>query len=372
MNNQPSFQPNWISRPGASILRLISDQKLSIKGFAREVDITEPEVTDLLSGRTAIGPAIASKLAAVLGGTEAFWLTREEQYRNDISQCDSRKKAQLGGEWLKNLPVKDMQRFGWIDGQPNRSSLIRECLRFFDIGQINVWHHSYATMIEDTAFRKSERFVSNVGALTAWYRQAELEAESISCAPWDPEQFGHELPLLRSLTWTKNPAVFIPKLRDVCADCGVAFALVPLPKGCTASGATWFSSPTKATLVLSGRYLSDDHFWFTFFHEAGHLLLHKTVGPIIEEPEISSKEMEEEANTFASEILIPREFRKELFELNASPKRICEFSKKVGVAPGIVVGRLQHFGGLPRNKANYLKRRFIWTVSNGSANLEMA
>ena len=371
MTDQATFQPNWTSRPGATILRLMSEQKISAKALAREVNINEPELRDLLSGRIAIRSAIASKLAAVLGGTEAFWLAREEQYRNDVSQREVRDLTQLGGDWLRNLPVNDMQKFGWIDGQVNRSSLVQECLRFFDIGQIEIWHRSYATMMENTAFRKSERFASNVGACTAWFRQAELEAEAITCAQWDPEQLSHALPRLRSLTWTKNPAIFVPKLQDVCADCGVAFTMVPLPEGCTASGATWFSSSTKATLVMSGRYLSDDHFWFTFFHEAGHLLLHKTFGPIIEDPDISSESMEEDANSFASEILIPREFREELFALNTSAKRIFEFSKRIGVAPGIVVGQLQHFGRLARNKLNYLKRRYVWTVSNGSANLEM-
>ena len=79
---------------------------------------------------------------------------------------------------------------------------------------------------------------------------------------------------------------------------------------------------------MSGRYLSDDHFWFTFFHEAGHLLLHKAIGPIIEERDISSKTMEEEANTFASEMLMTREFREELFMLNTSATRILSSPKE--------------------------------------------
>ena len=139
-----------------------------------------------------------------------------------------------------------------------------------------------------------------------------------------------------------------------------------------ASRATWFSNPSKATLILSARHLSDDHFWFTFFHEAGHLLLHKSEGPIIEEPEITSKEMEEQANTFASHILIPEEYRDELFSLKISPKRIFNFSKRIGISPGIVVGQLQHYGQLARNQLNHLKRRFVWKISNGFVNLEMA
>ena len=372
MTDHPTFQPNWTSRPGATILRLMSRQEITAEELASKIDISEPELRNLLSGRISIRSGVASKLAGALGGTEAFWLAREDQYRNDVSQREVRQLANLGDNWLRNLPVRDMQRYGWIDGQPNSLSLVRECLRFFDIGQIECWDRSYVTKMKNTAFRKSERYTSNVGAFTAWFRQAELEADSIICAPWNPDQLRQVLPRLRSLTWRKNPAVFLPRLRDVCAECGVAFVVVPLPKGCTVSGATWFSGATKAILALSGRYLSDDHLWFTFFHEAGHLLLHKAGSPIIEVPEAPSKAMEEEANTFASEILIPDEFRRELFSLSTTSQQIFEFSKRIGVAPGIVVGQLQHFGLLSRSKLNRLKRRYVWTVSNGSASLEMA
>ena len=372
MNHQSDFCPNWASRPGATILRLLNDRGLSTREFADVADISVSELRDLLSGRATIEPVIASKLSIVLGGSAVFWLTREEQYRQDISRREVHHIGQGGREWIKSLPIRDMESFGWIDEQPNNSSLVRECMRFFDIGQLDVWHRSYATMLENTAFRKSERFASNIGSLAAWFRQAELEADTISCASWDPNNLRSALPRLRSLTWTRNPAVFVPKLRDVCAACGIACVLVPLPKGCTASGATWFSSSSKAILVLSARYLSDDQFWFTFFHEAGHLLIHEPAGPIIEEPDISSKHMEDEANTFASVVLIPREFRDELFSMSPTSKRVFDFSKKIRVAPGIVVGQLQHFDRLAQDKLNYLKRRFVWSVSHGSVTLEMA
>lgn len=231
MTDQTAFQPNWTSRPGATILRLMSEQSISVKSLAQEVDMNELALRNLLSGRIAIESATASKLARIIGGTQAFWLAREEQYRSDVSRREVKQLANLGTAWLKGLPVHDMEKFGWIDKQESRSALVRECLRFFDIGQIESWHHSYATIMKNTAFRQSERFVSNVGAFTAWFRQAELEAEAITCAEWNSERLNHALPRLRSLTWTKNPAVFVPKLRDVCADSGVAFALVPLPQG---------------------------------------------------------------------------------------------------------------------------------------------
>lgn len=372
MTTQQTFQPNWTSRPGTTILRLLHNNGLSTGELANQLAITEPQLHNLLSGRSTIKPQLASKLAAALGGTKAFWLARDRQYRTDVAERDLTHLPAFEKAWLQSLPLRDMKKFGWIDNQSTTSSQIRECLRFFDVGQIDIWKHHYADAIANTAFRKSEYFSSNLGAVASWFRQAELETETIRCAPWNPSLFTDTLPHLRSLTWKKNPAIFIPRLREACAKCGVAFAVVPLPKGCTASGATWFTTSHKATLVLSARHLSDDHFWFTFFHEAGHLLLHTADGPIIEEPEITSEKMEEQANNFASHILVPKEYREQLFSHTPRPKWVFDFSKKIGISPGIIVGQLQHYGHLDRNRLNHLKRRFVWNISDGSASLEMA
>ena len=137
MTDQPSFQPDWASRPGATILRLMGEKGISANALAQVADISELELRDLLSGRIVIRSAMASNLAAALGGTEAFWLAREEQYRTAVSKREVRQLAQLGGGWLSNLPVKDMQKYGWIDKQSNRSSLVRECLRFLTSDRSN-------------------------------------------------------------------------------------------------------------------------------------------------------------------------------------------------------------------------------------------
>ncbi len=59
-----------------------------------------------------------------------------------------------------------------------------------------------------------------------------------------------------------------------CAAVGVAVVLVPELPGTRVSGATRWLTPGKALIQLSLRYKSDDQLWFTFFHEAAHVLLH--------------------------------------------------------------------------------------------------
>ena len=265
-----------------------------------------------------------------------------------------------------------MVDFGLIAPTSHFQASIRECLRFFDLSQIDEGRRSYVETLEGAAFRTSPTYSSNLAAVAAWIRQGEIEADAIDCNSWSAERFRETLSTLRSLTKRKDPAQFVPDLQDSCARRGVAVVVIPAPSGCTASGATRFLSPRKAVLILSVRYLSDDHFWFTFFHVSGHLLLHGEERLIIEDPEITSATLEGEANDLATQLLVPLEYRNQFLGLTANSRDVIRFALRVGVAPGIIVGQLQHCGILGRDQLNRLKRRYRWVVQEGSPTLEKA
>ena len=67
---------------------------------------------------------------------------------------------------------------------------------------------------------------------------------------------------------------------NLCRAVGVVLVIEKeLPKARVDGVARWLT-PTRALIQLSARYLRDDILWFTFFHEAAHLLLHaKQSGP---------------------------------------------------------------------------------------------
>ena len=60
----------------------------------------------------------------------------------------------------------------------------------------------------------------------------------------------------------------------LCAHAGVAVVFVQELPNTGISGSTQWLTPTKALVQLSLRYKTDDQLWFTFFHEAGHILAH--------------------------------------------------------------------------------------------------
>lgn len=356
MANSQGFRPDWASPPGATIADILEEQAVSIGEFAQRLGQTTEEVHNLLQGRTAITIALARRLQETLGASVEFWMARDFQYRADASRVHGTEQ-----EWLRDLPVGDMVRFGWISPPPRPSEEASACLRFFDVPNVGAWRDAYLNSPALAAFHTSPSFDSRPAAVAAWLRQGTIAGNAIDCEPWDSEGFRGSLTLIRDLTRKRDPAHFVTDLQVQCARRGVAVAVVRTPTGCRASGAATFLSSHKALILLSFRYLSDDHFWFAFFHEAGHLLLHGDQGLFVDgEPTPSTLE-EEEANEFANNVLIPPEFKEEMMDLPLDARAVIRFARRVGVSPGIVVGQLQHFERIGYKQLNSLKRRFRWS-----------
>ncbi len=357
MSNPNEFSPDWMSPPGATIADILLQKGMSPTDLAHQIGQSSAAVRGLLEGQEYIDSETAHALARALGASPAFWLSRDIRYREGVERAEAR--------WLDELPVDDMVKFGWIPQLP-KAGAIAALLKYFNVPSVAAWRDNYRALESAVAFRMSLSFFSHPTAVAAWLRQGEIEAEAIHCEPWNRELFINAFPQIRELSRLRHPAHFLPKLQKCCAACGVAVVVVRAPDGCRASGAARFLTRSLAVIQLSFRYLTDDHFWFTFFHEAGHLVLHGGNGLYLEgvEPIEGSEptflEDEEEANRFAVQSLIPDDLQPRLRSLRASTFDVLRFASEAGIAPGIVVGQLQHLGIIPRNYLNRLKRRFQW------------
>jgi len=222
------------------------------------------------------------------------------------------------------------------------------------------WRGRYHNLFASTAYHKSAAYESCQIATTAWLRQGEIESVHDVVEEWSAEKLAAQIPNLRRLTWFKSPSLFIPKIKSALKASGVKFAIVRAPNGCRASGAVRLLDDGTPIIQLSFRYLSDDQFWFSLFHEIGHLLRHYQQMPFIEESDMVEDTFEKEANEFSSDVIVPLPFKEELLSLGGSKLPIIAFAKKVGVAPGLIVGQLQHIGLLKFNQMQHLKRRYRW------------
>lgn len=354
-----SFVPDWASAPGETISDLLTDRGISIPDFASAVEMSPSRAKDLMAGEEIISEEIAGKLSAFLGSSPQFWLRREQQYREDLA----RKLTAMSQEdvsWLDELPVSDMIRFGWIASVRSRKERLQECLKFFGVLSADAWRESYGITLHRVAFKTSNSFDSSPGAVVAWLRRAELLANQLHCAEWSRAKLIGLVPELRALTRKKDPNEFLPLLQNACASCGVAVVVARAPKGCRASGATRFISQKKAMVLLSFRHLTEDHFWFSFFHEIGHVVLHGESALFLEGTGMPTDKHEKEANRFAEQTIVPDDLRSSLENMAINRWEIVRFARKAGISPGLVVGQLQHYGLVGHHQFNGLKRRFKW------------
>ena len=358
MADRDPFNPDWATSPAESIRRALIRRGWSPEDLAEAMEVSVQQASELHQGIAAIDKPIAAKLTAALNTSEGFWLERQRQYQTDQKRIS---EAADGAAWLRELPLRDMIKFGWLKPGVGESQKVTAALAFFGVSSIADWKSKYRRDLATAAFRTSLTFTSNPVATASWLRWAKLQAQQIATQPFDAATFKTALVKLRALTRRKDPEQFVPELRRICAACGVALIIARAPEGCRASGATRFLTPTKAMIVMSFRYRSDDHFWFTFFHEAAHLLLHGKKALFLEDGSEVTSEEENEANDLASAILLPPAAKAELERLPLSAKAIMRFALQTGVSAGVVVGQLQHSGRLAHNRLNSLKRRWAWS-----------
>lgn len=355
------FSPDWVAVPGESVNDLLEERGWTQADLATRTGFTTKHVNLLLKGRAPITEETALKLEWVLGSTARFWLSLEAQYREHLARQQAVKSFAQHTDWLKELPLSEMIKFGWVRKMNNKAQQVLECLRFFGVAEVAAWREKYERPV--AAYRASEKLLRRPAAVSSWLRCGERAAEGMRLGDYDRCAFETALNEIRALTVEQDPNVFIPRLKALCSGIGVAVVLAPAPKGCPVSGATKWLGANKALIMLSLRGKTDDTLWFSFFHEAGHLLKHGkrlTFLDILGEDGLNQKE-EKEADVFARDTLIPLANYKELLaEPLIGDHMIRDFAKRIHVAPGIVLGRLQYDGRIGWQQLNHLKVRYRW------------
>lgn len=354
-----SYDPDFVSPPGGSLEDLLEEREMTQAELATRTGLSKKTVNEIINGKAAISADSAQKLELALGVPSSFWLSRETQYRDHIAKRDENKRLVDDVGWIEQLPVRELAKRGWIEKTKTPVEKVRQCLGFFGVASVAQWQEVYAA--PQAAFRKSTKFKVDPGALAAWMRVGEILGGRVRCDPYDRSTFLDVLEQARGLSRKPVPQAF-EALAGLCASAGVALVLVPQIKGCRASGVARWLSKDRALIQLSLRYRADDHLWFSFFHEAAHIVLHPKKAVFLEGSSEHDGQLEDEANEFARNMLIPfSEYRR--FAASGPPfsaASVESFARRIGVAPGVVVGRLQFERLLPHSHLNKLKVKVDW------------
>jgi HTH-type transcriptional regulator/antitoxin HigA len=347
-----SYQPDHAIPPGDSLRQTLNSMGMTQSDLAMRSGLSLKHVNQIIQGGAPITHETALTLEKVTGVSALLWNRLEGNYRERLARTEDKKLLASDADWLRTLPINELRRRKYIGPAKDAGTVIQEVCRFFGVANRRAWENLWNQSL--ASFRISKAFGSDRAALAVWLRIGEMEASEVQCGAFDSKQFRDALGTIRTLT-TSPVNEWVSNVVSTCAKAGVAVVFVPEIKGARASGAARWLTPNKGLIQLSLRHKSDDHVWFSFFHEAGHLLLHSKKQTFVTDDQPSDL-LEDEANDFAGTFLIPKKFESELADLN-SDATIKSFAEKLGIAPGIVVGRLQKDGVLNWNQRNNLKMR---------------
>jgi HTH-type transcriptional regulator/antitoxin HigA len=204
------------------------------------------------------------------------------------------------------------------------------------------------------AFRMLKKEEKNQYAALAWTQQARRITRRKETGPIDINKLRQSLHIIRSMT-TEKLDTFLPQLEELLSSCGVALVVLPHLKGSFLHGATFYDGK-HIVLGLTLRGEDADRFWFSLFHEIAHIVC----GHIDSKSELDGAQ-EREADEFAQNILVSQDKYQPFVKSGVFMKEtIQSFADEIGVAPGIVVGRLQREKKVPYTHFNELKDKYTF------------
>ena len=335
--------------PGATIKEQLNDRGMSQKEFAARMDMSEKHISKLINGDVQLTPETAVRLEMVLGVPAKFWNNLEAIYREKVIKAESENAMDADVEMAKQFPYSEMAKFGWVLETRDAKEKVVYLRKFFEVVELSLLGSDKITRIACRRLAITEK--SDL-ALIAWAQEAKIKARDIQTAPINIKGLIEAMPEIRKMTVLK-PKDFCPQIKKCLADCGIALVFLPHLKGSFLQGAS-FMDGNKIVVGLTTRGKDADKFWFSLFHELAHIALGH-----VGQPSGTSEDDEKAADKWSGDTLITDEefeaFRK---DRDYSERSVIQFAKTQGIAPGIVVGRMQLEGLIKYSMLNNLKEKY--------------
>lgn len=340
MSNYIEYNDTIAFHPGYYIKELVDESGLTQEDFAKRLDTTPKNLSLLIRGEQSLSIDIAMKLSRMIGTSVSYWLNLQNSY--DALRAEFRSQEELVEERkvFDSLDYKYFKdHFGLPDLPRKINEQIKQIREFLNVATLTVLTKRDMAV----SFRSSAEGLSQVNTIkaNAMVQIAVNKALKIDAPRFNKAKF--EEASAYALTLTRNHEEFYPLIRDAFRKAGVIFVILPNLSGSKINGATK-KLGNNVMLMVNDRRLNADSFWFTLFHEIGHIM-NGDYGISFEK---ESGEQEEAADQYAENALIPLESYQEFVRRNRFDlQSISVFAEQIDRDPGIVLGRLQNDGKVP-------------------------
>lgn len=343
MAKKNEYFPQSISHPGKTLDEKLNELNMGPKEFAIRTGKPEKTISAILNGDSAITPDMAVRFESVLKIPAHFWLNNQRNYNEWIARVKRINSIEEALEWARSFPYAEMAKWGWVPGIRKTEEKVEELFKFFSFSTKRAWENYYYGQKLKVSFRISLKHTKEPYAVSAWLRQGEILAGELSAPNYNAGKFKQNLNLFKNIM-AEQPKYFFKKLQELCLEAGVKVVYTPcLPKAPIHGSTRWMVN--TPLIQLSARYKQNDRFWFTFFHEAGHILLHGKKYISIENVDFDDVDIkkEHEADDFAVDWTFSEEQEREVE--NSFPVTVDDvlaFAKKFNTHPALIIGRFQH------------------------------
>lgn len=356
---RPQPQPDWIVSPGEILAEALEERSMTQAELSRRTARPLKTINEIVKGKAAITPETALQLEYALGISAGFWLNADREWQERRAREKAQHALKGSRSWSAKFPLRELSRIGLVPSTTSGLEQTDALLRLFGVTSAEAWERQWA--VSTARFRRPSSLKSDPYALAAWLRATEVLAGRTQCRPFDAVKLTQLLPRLREMT-TLDTLGFEDLLPQLLAEAGVVLVLLGEFGAARIYGASYWLSSGTAVIALSARGRKDDQFWFSLFHEIGHLLNSTRREPHLELEGMHGgptdvDDVERQVNEFAAQTLVPDGV---LTALLAAPSidedllRSTADAAQVGV--GILVGRLQHEGKLTWRQFPRLKR----------------
>jgi addiction module HigA family antidote len=343
MAKQNQYFPQSRPHPGETLAEKLEEMEMGPKEFALRTGKPEKTIIAILKGESSITTDMAVQFENVTKIPANFWMNHQRGYDEFVAREKRQVVIEEAVAWSRQFPLADLIKKRWLPPVSTIQEKTTAMLDFFGFSNHTAWENYYFKQQLKVAFRISLAQTNEPYAISAWLRKGELQAAELEANDYSEKKFKEVLPELKSIM-AKHPADFFNQLQRICLRAGVKVVHTPCIKNAPISGSTRWLNDTPF-IQLTGRYNRNDSFWFTFFHEAGHILLHGKKDIFLEKVEYTDKDLEKEqqADEFACKWTLTDDEEAKILEATPLNEEVIrDFAKKFNTHPAIIIGRLQH------------------------------
>lgn len=342
MSNYIEYNDVIAFHPGYYIKEIVEESGLTQEDFAKRLNTTPKNLSLLIRGEQSLSIDIAMKLSRMIGTSVSYWLNLQKSYDALVAEFKSEEELKQEREVFKSLDYKYFrENFGLPDLNRKIDDQIVEVRKFLKVATLSVFGRRDMAV----SFRSASTDLSNANIIkaNAMVQIAINKALESDAPKFDKAKFSQAVEY--ALLLTKNHEDFYPLIRKNFEDAGVIFVILPNLPGSKINGATK-RLEKNVMLMVNDRRLNSDSFWFTLFHEIGHIM-NGDYGISFEK---ETGEKEAIADKFAEDLLIkPDEYQRFVERGIFTLDTIQSFADWINRDPGIVLGRLENDGFVEYN-----------------------